>query len=109
MNAGELRHRLTLQANRPVQDSFGAETETWVTLATVWAGISALKGHEMFTAQQTVAEVTHKVRMRYRAGVEPAMRLLFGARKFDINWVNNIDERNVELELLCTEVLEAAS
>ena len=103
MKAGELRHRITIQQKTVTQDTAGVITETWADLVTVWAAIEPLTGREKFLAQQVYTDMTTRVRIRYRSGIDPAMRLKYNSRIFEINVVVNPEERNRELELLCTE------
>jgi len=105
MRAGDLRHRITLQQKTETRDSFGAVIETWNDVATLYASIEPLRGKEFFDAQQVNAEVTIRIRIRYRSGVTPNMRVLFGTRTFDIQSVINVDERNREMILMCREVI----
>jgi SPP1 family predicted phage head-tail adaptor len=106
MKIGKLRHRVRLQEYVISKDSFGAEVENWSDTATVWASIEPLSGREYFAAQQINAEVSTKITIRYRAGVKPTMRILFGGRIFEILSVINTEEKNRELILMCREVLE---
>jgi len=103
---GELRNRITLQEYTISKDSFGAETETWSDVAQVWASIEPLSGREYFAAQQINAQISTKVTIRYRAGIKPTMRVLFGNRVYGILSVINTGEKNRELILMCKEVLE---
>ncbi len=100
---GQLKRKISIQSATKVQDDFGEETETWATDATMWASIQSVSGGEGITGNQINPEVTHKIMMRYRAGVTPANRVLYGTRVFDINVVRNIFEENRWLELLCRE------
>lgn len=103
MNAGSLRHRVTIQQRAATQDGFGEPSDTWTDIATVWANVQPLRGEERFTAQQMQAAIDHKVTMRYRAPLSAQNRLMFGARILDIESVVNIDERNRTLEVFCKE------
>ena len=105
MRAGRLRHRITIQQVTEGQDETGAVTETWNEFATVWADMEPIAGKEYFAAKQTMAETTHRIRIRYLSGVVPKMRVLFGSRTFDITEIINYRERNVELHLMTTEAL----
>jgi len=100
---GQLKRKIIIQTATKVQDDFGEETETWANTATMWASIQPVSGSEGITGNQINPEVTHKIMMRYRAGVTPANRVLYGTRVFDINVVRNIFEENRWLELLCRE------
>jgi SPP1 family predicted phage head-tail adaptor len=103
MQAGRLRHRITLQEERPTRDSYKAEVLGWVDVATVWAAVEPLRGREYFSAQQVNSEVSHRVTIRYRSGVTSAMRVLFGSRVLQIDGVINVNEQNRELQLMCIE------
>lgn len=105
---GKLRHRVTLQELVKTDDGYGGIVETWQDVATVWAAIEPLRGNERYTAQQVQSELTHKVTIRYRAGIKPQMRILYGNRVFDIEAVIDVDERHRWLELLCSEVVANA-
>lgn len=103
--ARDLRHKVTLQQATVALDSFGQPTETWATWSTAWASISQLTGRELSYAQQINGEITHEFRLRYRTGIMPTMRISFDSRTFGILNINNVNEENVELRLLCKEVV----
>lgn len=106
MNAGALRHRVTIQRFERVEDEGGGYVEDWKDVATVWAAIKPMRGNERYEAQQVQSTLTHKVIMRYRAGIKPQMRILYGNRVFEIEAVIDVDERHRWLELLCSEVVQ---
>lgn len=105
MQAGQLRHRVTLQSASQSTDSYGQVTLTWSDTATVWASVQPLQGREAERAKQIHKDVTHNVTIRYRSGVSTAQRFKLGSRYLNILSVLNTDERNVELVCLCMEVL----
>ena len=103
MRSGELRHRITIEQPTETRDSYGSVKITWSTLATVWAAIWPVRAKEFVSLGQTQSEVTHRIRMRYRNDVTTKLRIEFNSRYFAINQVINPDERNIMLELVCTE------
>jgi len=105
MRAGQLRHRITLQQKTTSLFNYGATTETWAALDTVWAGIEALTGREFFSSQQTVAQADYRITLRYRSGITSAMRAVEGTRTFDIQTVLDPDGRRRELVLMVKEVV----
>lgn len=105
MKIGNLRHRVTIQQLTRTDDGAGGYTETWTAIATVWADVYPLKGQERYDAQQVKANLSHRVTIRYRAGVEPSMRLQYGARTLNIEAVIDPEERHRELILMCSEVV----
>ncbi len=106
--AGALRQRVTIQERVPNETS-GADAPYYKSIKTVWASVEPLSGRELFIAQQVQAQVTHKVRVRYtkEVALSPKRRFLFGDRKLSIDSVANADERNVYLDCMCTEWIEA--
>lgn len=105
MRAGRLRHRVKIQAPVSTQDEYGGTAGSWTDVATVDAGIHPMSGRELLAAQAIQSSVTHEIAMRYRV-VDATNRILYGARIFNIKSVVNIDERNRDLVLLCTEGLD---
>lgn len=103
MNAGTLRHRVTLQRRTVTRESYGGETVTWADVATVWARVEAIGGREYYGAGQTLAESTYTVAMRYRRDVAPSMRLVYGLWVFDVTAVIP-DAKNAMLTVGCREV-----
>ena len=105
MRAGRLRHPIEIQYDNGAQDSYGQWVPSWTKLVDWHGSIEPLSGNELWRAQQVQAEVTHRIRIRYRASITPRNRIVFGTRNFDILAVLNHDEKNRELELLCKEVV----
>jgi len=100
---GALRHRLVLEEAQRVSDGAGGFTETWVTVATVWAAIEPSGGGEGVDSGRLAGRVSHTVSLRYRAEVIPAMRFRQGTRLFHILAAINEDERRRWLRCLCEE------
>lgn len=105
MRAGLLREYVTVQKYTATRDAYGAETKTWATHVTAWAAIEPLAGREYTEMRMSTAEVTHRIRLRYQAGITPSMRVLFGSRVFDVLSVIDILERTKEVHLMCREVI----
>jgi SPP1 family predicted phage head-tail adaptor len=103
MNAGRMRHRITIQQRANTPDTFGQPIESWADVATVWASVEPLQGREFFAADQVNAEVTTRIRMRWRSGITAAMRVSFDSRLYDIQSVIVSREIHDEMQLMCTE------
>jgi len=109
--AGKLRHLITVQRQTGARDTVGNETDTWTTLAQTWGWIepyvgSARAGREEWVGKQLIGLDYTRVHLRWDsrlASLSPKDRILYGARIFDVQAVNNRDERNYELELIAKE------
>jgi SPP1 family predicted phage head-tail adaptor len=113
MNAGAMRHQISLLAPSTVSDELGGVSGT-TTLWSGWAQVKTLQGRELYNAQQIVAQVTHKIVMRWIPGVQANQTVLFVGpggvtTTFQVQYVINPDERMRELDLLCIERDTAAS
>ena len=104
MRAGRLRQRIQLQSKATTADRTGTPTETWATYDTVWAEVKPLRGQEQQQGDQVQGRMTHLVTLRYHSSITIEHRIYFDSRYFDINAVANVYERNIYMELSCTEV-----
>lgn len=100
-----MKKRVTLQAPARVSDNQGGYTESFTSVATLWASIEPANGYEKFQAGQNETPITHKVLMRYDSRITTAKRLLYGSRVFEIKECLNIKEENAFLKLLCIETV----
>lgn len=105
MNAGEMRHKITLQIPTNTANGQGGFDTTWSDGATVWAAIWPTSAREVVEAMQNGLNVTHRIRIRYLSGLKSFWRVKFGTRYFNIMSVLNPDERNVVQDLICEEAV----
>jgi SPP1 family predicted phage head-tail adaptor len=105
MNIGSMSKRVTIRSKTQISDGAGGWKDSWVEVATVWASVEPLSGNEFFKAQQLQYSISHKVTIRYKAGITPKMDILYHGREFDIQNVIDPKERHEQLVLLCQERL----
>lgn len=77
--------------------------ETWEDVCVVWGSIRPVSASEILKSNREQLEITHRIKIRYRAGLTRDMQVCFGSRVFDINSIINIDEANKEIEILAKE------
>lgn len=109
IDPGKMRHRITFQRFAGTLDGFGDplqdDDSNWTDVATVWAAIDPISGREFYAAEQSQSEVSHKVRCRYRVGLDTAMRIVYGRRKFKIISIIDWEERYESLLIMCKELV----
>lgn len=103
MRAGLFRHRISIQAHSTTQDGYGQESITWNTGIICWSLVEPISGRQFLSRSGEAYEVTHRITLRYRTGITPKNRILFGSRVFQIVFVENPQESNIELKILCKE------
>jgi SPP1 family predicted phage head-tail adaptor len=102
----DLRHRVDVQY-RVVTNVDGQESSAWTTQFSAWAAIEPAARPAQVDAEAMNDPTTHVVTLRYRAGIAPRMRLLYGSRILDVVAVIDVDERHFWIELQCVEGLTA--
>lgn len=105
MEAGRLRHRLTLSSASSTIDSFGQSTVTWTAFATVWGEIRDVMGREYFEARQQEAIRWARINIRYRDDVTNETRVTFGSQVYDVDSVLYDPTRKRQLMLMCKEMV----
>ncbi len=103
MMIGTFRHKVSIQQALRSYDGGGGASETWQTIADVWANICPLSGRKAVKAQKLEGTISHQVTLRWRDDVTPDMRLLYGARELEIDSVRDTGERNRRLVCMCVE------
>jgi len=105
MKIGAMRKQVVVQAEQPTADGAGGYALAWAAVATVWAEIKPVSGREILMAGQQQGRVTHKIIMRWRKdfALTTDMRLLCGARVFNIRSIINEGERDRQATLLVEE------
>lgn len=107
MQAGKLRHRITIQElilnAATTRDMHGGIVEDWADVVTVRASVEPIRAVEIFRANQVDTRITHRITLRYQSGITTAMRAVFGKRIFLFLSVINPDERRIMLEMLAME------
>lgn len=77
MKAAAFSQRITVQQRASTVDAHGQGVETWSDVDTVWASAQPLRGREFFAAGAMQSEASVRFRIRYRADITGAMRVLW--------------------------------
>jgi len=105
LKAGIMDQKAEIQTPTEGVNSIGEPTFTYSAFATRWMALLPLSGAERIASLQNEGTVTHRVRMRYTAGLKPKMRLVSEGRTFEIDLVVERGRRE-EHELMVTEVVD---
>jgi SPP1 family predicted phage head-tail adaptor len=108
---GTFRHVVTLDApGDPVPDPDGGYTEAYAPLTPpTWDCAieqASTRSLESLGAGSVIAQATHLVRGPYHAGITTQTRITFQGRILNVLYVANRDERGIETDLVCAEVVK---
>jgi SPP1 family predicted phage head-tail adaptor len=111
MRAGLLDRRLTFQSppsptNDLKRDALGQPVLEWTTVCTVWGSIEPLRGREYMESKALEADITARIRIRYRDGIVPTMRIVADdGLIYKIESVVHLKTGHRELQLMVVEQL----
>lgn len=106
LDPGEFRTELSLQECQTVYDATGGCIESWVETAVVFARIEPIGAHSNFGADQSLETVTHRIFLRWQAGLASGMRFVKDDRLFEVVTVHDPDESG--RYLVCNAVEKGA-
>lgn len=89
MRAGRLRHRIKIEMPSRVQDPVtGAMIQGWDTVVDkLPAAVEPLSAREFIASQAITSEVTARITIRYRDGVDSTMRVIHRGKIYVIKGV----------------------
>lgn len=70
---------------------------------------AATRDLERVTGGTVLATATHLIRCRFHPGISVKTRLGFKGRSFEVQSVQNVDQRDIALILICAEVVDTSS
>ena len=103
MVIGRLDRKISLQSATMTKNAIGESVKTWTEVASIWGTMTYPKGltsDEKLEQGRETAVVPVEWWIRYRTGVNEAMRILYKGDYYYITRVNYPD-RNRSLKLVC--------
>lgn len=113
LNPAKFRNPVKFEELSKVQNEDGYWVEGWIDseLGTTFAQIRTIRGNEFIMAGAEQAKISARINTRYRKNVVDKyeklgekLRFNFNGRIFEIEYINNLEERNIELEFIVNEV-----
>jgi SPP1 family predicted phage head-tail adaptor len=104
LNAGDLRHAITILKLTTSVGLAGSETIWTPFLTNVRAKLEPIKGSELIRSGQDVSQTYITVTIRYQPGILAQMRIQANNGTYIIQAIENVLERNRVLQLTCLSV-----
>jgi len=99
-SASDLRQRITLLSTVRGRDALGGVLETPGNAVDLWAKVEPVGADERFEHARLAVRPTHRITIRWRAGVAHRDTVTFRDRPFDVLSAQDPDERRLWLVLL---------
>lgn len=104
VSIGARRRLFTLELPLESPDGFGGVVRTYAAGPNLWGAIEMVAGVDRTRAGRPEEAITHRVRLRWREGVDGTMRLSSGLRRFVIKSACDPDGRRRDLVCLVEEI-----
>ncbi|CBJ37892.1 putative phage head-tail adaptor [Ralstonia solanacearum CMR15] len=102
MQRGKYNRRIALQRRQEGRTPSGQPINAWVEVAKPWARVLGENGKEFIAAGRETAEREMSLRIRYRADVTAAWRVIFRGQPCDIKAVLPDEVRREHVDLVVT-------
>lgn len=105
INAGKYRYRITIYQTVMVTDSQGFQTPQKTVILEPYAYIKTTKGMTIIKNNSDFEKALTNFTIRFpKTQINRDMLIEFRGKTYEILYLNNVDERNVELEIQAKEV-----
>lgn len=96
IDAGKLRTPVQFQRAARTPDGAGGATLSWQAIAgaPTRAHVKSLSGSERFASARVEATATHRLTVRYFAGLTEADAVVFAGKRANVRFIDNVEQRN---------------
>ena len=104
-NAGKFNRKIEIYATTVTKDSAGFQTETRTLVLSPYASVKTTRGMTLIKNGTDFEKAYTNFTIRFpHTPINRDMQVLFGGKWYTIEYLNNVDEANVDLEMQCKEV-----
>ena len=105
MNAGKYNKKISIYSVTVGKDSAGFMTKTRTLVLSPYASVKTTKGFTLIKNGTDFEKAYTNFTIRYpHTALNRDMEIDFNGKTYTIEYMNNVDEANVELELQCKEI-----
>ena len=105
INAGKYNKRISIYQTTVVKDSAGFQSKQRVLVLQPYAHVKTTKGMTLIKNNTDFEKAFTNFTIRYPVtAINRDMEIDFNGKTYTIEYLNNVDEKNVELEIQAKEV-----
>ena len=105
INAGKYNHKIKIYSVEIIEDDEGFQTEKKTIVLEPYANVRTTKGMTIIINNSDFEKAYTNFTIRYpKTVINRDMMIEFRDKTYTIEYLNNIDEACVELEMQCKEV-----
>ena len=107
MNAGEYNKRISIYTETENEDSAGFKVKSKSIILNAWAKVKTTKGFTLLKNNTDFEQAHTNFTIRYPAKeITRDMLIEYNGKTYTIEYLNNVDENNVELEIQAKVVVK---
>ena len=100
INAGEYNKRISIVKEEAKEDSAGFVTKTKSIVLNAWAKVKTTRGYTLIHSNTDFEKAYTNFTIRFpKTEITRDMLIEYNSKIYTIEYLNNIDEANVELEI----------
>lgn len=105
VNAGKYNHKIQIYSVTEGRDSAGFPAITETLVLETYASVKTTRGMTLIKNDSDFEKAYTNFTIRYpKTNINRDMLVLFRSKRYSIEYLNNVDESDVELEMQCKEV-----
>lgn len=105
LNAGKYNKLISIYQVVEGEDDSGFKTETKTLLLKTWANVKTTKGFTLIASNSDFEKAYTNFTIRYpKTIITRDMLVEFNSKEYTIEYLNNVNEENIELEIQAKEV-----
>lgn len=105
INAGEYDKRITIVTKNSTEDKDGFPDNTPTVVLRPWARVKTTKGFTIIANNSDFEKALTNFTIRFpKTEITREMLILFNGKTYEIQYLNNVDEANIELEIQAKEI-----
>lgn len=105
INAGEYNQRISINKVTEEEDADGFKIKRETVVLKPWAKVKTTKGFTLITNNTDFEKAFTNFTIRFpKTVITRDMRIRYKGKIYSIEYINNVDEANVELEIQAKEV-----
>lgn len=100
INAGKYKHNITIKKVVISEDGDGFKQKDYQTILTTKAYVRTTSGYTLLSSNTDFEKATTNFTIRYpKTEITRDMLVYFNDKEYTIEYLNNIDEKGIELEI----------
>lgn len=107
INAGEYKKRISIYKEEAKEDNAGFITKSKSVVLNAWAKVKTTRGYTLIKSNSDFEQAYTNFTIRYpKKEITRDMFVEYNSKIYSIEYLNNIDEANIELEIQAKVVVK---